>query len=62
MDQEKMYSPTLGLMCNQNPRLSIGVYLEVSSITKKYQNVRVDARIMFLDMVLPSFFSILKNR
>jgi hypothetical protein len=57
-----MYSPTLGLMCNQNPSLSIGVYLEVSSITKKYQNVRVDARIMFLDMVLPSFFSILKNR
>ena len=53
MDQDKMCSPTHGLFCNQNPSVSIGVYLEVSSIAKRYQDIRVDARIMFFDMVLP---------
>ena len=61
MDQDKMCSPTLGLLCNQNPSVSIGVYFEVFSIAKMYQDVRVDARIMFLDMVLPLFFLIIKK-
>ena len=56
-----MCSPTLGHLCNQNPSVSIGVYLEVSSIAKKYRHVLVDERIMFLDMVLPLFFLILKQ-
>ena len=56
-----MCSPTLGLLCNKNPSVSVGVYLEVSFIAKKYPDVRVDARIMFLDMVLPLFFLILKR-
>jgi len=60
MDHDKMCSPTLALLCNKNPSVSVGVYLEVSFIAKKYQDVRVDARIMFLDMVLPLFFLNLK--
>ena len=56
-----MCSPTLGLLCNKNPSVSVGVYLEVSFIAKKYQDVRVDTRIMFLDMILPLFFLILKQ-
>ena len=61
MDQDKMCSPTLGLLCNKNPSVSVGVYLEVSFIVKEYQDVRVDARIMFLDIVLLWFFLILKQ-
>ena len=56
-----MCFPTLGLLCNKNPSVSVGVYLEVSFIAKKYQDVRVDGRIMFLDIVLPLFFLILKR-
>ena len=56
-----MSSPTLGLLCNKNPSVSVGVYLEVSFIARKYQDIRVDARIMFLDIVLPLFFLILKQ-
>ena len=61
MDHDKMCSPTLALLCNKNPSVSVGVYLEVSFIAKKYQDVRVDARIMFLDIVLPLFFEILNQ-
>jgi len=61
MDQDKMSSPTLGLLCNKNPSVSVGVYLEVSFIARKYQDIRVDARIMFLDIVLPLFFFNLKT-
>jgi len=60
MDQDKMSSPTLGLLCNKNPSVSVGVDIEVSFIAKRYQDVRVDARIMFVDIVLPLFFLILK--
>ena len=56
-----MCSPTLELLCNQNSSVSIGVYLEVSYIAKSIKMFRVDARIMFLDMVLPLFFLILKQ-
>ena len=61
MDQDKMCSPTLALLCNKNPSVSVGVYLEVSFIVQKYQDIRVDARIMFLDIVLLWFFLILKQ-